>query len=163
MDAEEVRKQLREEVLLECQDELRALKRETLEKSDQELQTQSRRILIASMQRLASKPNTDLTASLVHLPNEDMKGRIIGREGRNIKAFEAATGVTLMIDESPQLVLLSSFDPVRREIARSALEALISDGRIHPASIEEFVKRAQDDIELITAQAGEEAVASLNI
>jgi ribonuclease Y len=92
-----------------------------------------------------------------------MKGRIIGREGRNIKAFEAATGVTLMIDESPQLVLLSSFDPVRREIARSALEALISDGRIHPASIEEFVKRAQDDIELITAQAGEEAVASLNI
>jgi len=163
MDGEEVRKQLREEVLLECQDELRALKRETLEKSDQELQTQSRRILIASMQRLASKPNTDLTASIVHLPSEEMKGRLIGREGRNIKSFEAATGVTLLIDESPQLVLLSSFDPVRREIARNALEALVKDGRIHPASIEEFVKRAQDEIDLSTTQAGEDAVAKLNI
>jgi len=92
-----------------------------------------------------------------------MKGRIIGREGRNIKAFEAATGVTLLIDESPQLVLLSSFDPVRREIARVALEALVQDGRIHPASIEEAVKRAQDEIELVTTQAGEDAVNKLNI
>ncbi len=115
------------------------------------------------MQRLASKPNTDLTASLVHLPSEDMKGRLIGREGRNIKSFEAATGVTLLIDESPQLVLLSSFDPVRREIARNALEALVKDGRIHPASIEEFVKRAQDEIDLATTQAGEDAVNKLNI
>jgi len=163
LDGEEVRKQLREEVLLECQDELRAMRRETLEKSEQELQTQSRRILIASMQRLASKPNTDLTASLVHLPSEDMKGRLIGREGRNIKSFEAATGVTLLIDESPQLVLLSSFDPVRREIARNALEALVKDGRIHPASIEEYVKRAQDEIDLTTTEAGEDAVTRLNI
>ena len=163
LDGEAVRKQLRDEVLLECQDELRALRRETLEKSEQELQTQSRRILVASIQRLASKPNTDLTASLVHLPSEDMKGRLIGREGRNIKAFEAATGVTLLIDESPQLVLLSSFDPVRREIARNALEALVRDGRIHPASIEEFVKRAQDEIDLSTTQAGEDAVGRLNI
>ena len=115
------------------------------------------------MQRIASKPNNDLTATLVHLPTEDMKGRIIGREGRNIKAFESATGVTLMIDESPQLVLLSSFDPVRREVARSALEALVKDGRIHPASIEEFVKRAQEEIDLVTTQAGEDAVTKLNI
>ena len=150
-------------MLLECQDELRAMRRDMLEKSEQELQTQSRRILIASMQRLASKPNTDLTASLVHLPSEDMKGRLIGREGRNIKSFEAATGVTLLIDESPQLVLLSSFDPVRREIARNALEALVKDGRIHPASIEEYVKRAQDEIDLSTTQAGEDAVNKLNV
>jgi ribonuclease Y len=163
MDAEEIRRQLREEVLLECQDELRALRRATLEKSEQELQTEARRILIASMQRIASKPSNDLTATIVQLPNEDMKGRIIGREGRNIKAFESATGVTLLIDESPQMVLLSSFDPVRREIARSALEALIKDGRIHPASIEEFVKRAKDEIDLVTTQAGEDAVAKLNI
>ena len=163
MDAEEIKKQLREEVLLECQDELRALRRETMEKSEQELQNQARRVLIASIQRLANKPNSDLTATLVHLPSEEMKGRIIGREGRNIKAFEAATGVTLLIDESPQLVLLSSFEPVRREIARSALEALVKDGRIHPASIEEFVKRAQDEIDLVTTQAGEDAVAQLNI
>ena len=163
LDAEEVKKQLREEVLLECQDELRALRRETLEKSEQEIQGRANRILIAAMQRLAGKPNADLTATLVHLPTEEMKGRIIGREGRNIKAFEAATGVTLLIDESPQLVLLSSFDPVRREVARTALEALVKDGRIHPASIEEFVKRSQEEIDLVTAQAGEEAVAGLNI
>jgi ribonuclease Y len=163
MDAEEIKRQLREEVLLECQDEFRALRREMLEKSEQELQTEARRMIIAAMQRIASKPNNDLTATLVHLPSEDMKGRIIGREGRNIKAFEAATGVTLLIDESPQLVLLSSFDPVRREIARTALEALIKDGRIHPASIEEFVRRAQDEIGLAATQAGEDAVTKLNI
>jgi len=163
MDADGIKRELREEVLLECQDELRLLRRETLEKGDQEMQSTARRILVAAMQRLASRPNNDLTATLVHLPNEEMKGRIIGREGRNIKAFEAATGVTLMIDESPQLVLLSSFDPVRREVARSALEALILDGRIHPASIEEFVRRAQEEIDLVTAAAGEAAVAKLNI
>jgi len=132
-------------------------------KSEQELQTEARRILIASMQRIASKPNNDLTATLVPLPTEEMKGRIIGREGRNIKAFEAATGVTLLIDESPQLVLLSSFDPVRREIARTALDALVKDGRIHPSSIEEFVQRARDEIDLVTTQAGEDAVTKLNI
>ncbi|MBC7369184.1 MAG: ribonuclease Y [Undibacterium sp.] len=163
MDAEEIRRALREEVVLECQDELRALRRQTLEKSEQELQTEARRILIASMQRIASKPNNDLTATLVPLPSEEMKGRIIGREGRNIKSFEAATGVTLLIDESPQLVLLSSFDPVRREIARSALDALVKDGRIHPASIEEFVQRAREEIDLVTTQAGEDAVTKLNI
>ena len=163
MDAEEIRRALREEVMLECQDELRALRRQTLEKSEQELQTEARRILIASMQRIASKPNNDLTATLVPLPSEEMKGRIIGREGRNIKSFEAATGVTLLIDESPQLVLLSSFDPVRREIARSALDALVKDGRIHPASIEEFVQRAREEIDLVTTQAGEDAVTKLNI
>lgn len=163
MDAEEIKRQLKEEVLLECQDEMRALRRETLEKTDQDLHNESRRILIAAMQRIASKPNSDLTATLVHLPSEEMKGRIIGREGRNIKAFEAATGVTLLIDESPQLVLLSSFDPVRREIARVALEGLVRDGRIHPASIEEYVKRAQEEIDLVTTQAGEDAVNKLNI
>ncbi len=163
MDAEEIRRALREEVMLECQDELRALKRETLEKSEQELQTSARRIVVAAMQRIASKPNNDLTSTLVQLPSEEMKGRIIGREGRNIKAFEAATGVTVLIDESPQMVLLSSFDPMRREVARVALEALVKDGRIHPATIEEFVKRAQEEIDLTTIQAGEDAVAQLNI
>ncbi len=163
LDAEEIRKQLREEVLLECNDELRALRRATLEKSEQELQNEARRILIASMQRIASKPNNDLTATIVALPSEEMKGRIIGREGRNIKAFESATGVTLLIDESPQMVLISSFDPVRREVARAALDALIKDGRIHPASIEEFVKRAAEDVDLVTTQAGEDAVTKLNI
>jgi ribonucrease Y len=163
MDAEEIKKALREEVLLECQDELRVMRRETLDRSEQDLQNESKRILIAAMQRLASKPNNDITATIVHLPSEEMKGRIIGREGRNIKAFEAATGVTLLIDESPQLVLISSFDPVRREVARAALDALIKDGRIHPATIEEFVKRAQEEIDLSTQQAGEDAVQRLGV
>ena len=163
MDAEEIRRALREEVTLECQDELRSMRRQMIEKSEQELQNDARRILIAAMQRIASKPNNDLTATLVPLPSEEMKGRIIGREGRNIKSFEAATGVTLLIDESPQLVLISSFDPIRREIARSALDALVKDGRIHPASIEEFVLRAREEIDLVTTQAGEDAVTKLNI
>ena len=163
MDAEELRRALREEVTLECQDELRALRRDQLEKSEQELHTEGRRVLIAAMQRLTARPGFDLTATIVPLPSEEMKGRIIGREGRNIKAFEAATGVTVLIDESPQSVLISSFDPVRREVARAALDALVKDGRIHPATIEECVKRAQEDMGLLTAQAGADAVARLGL
>jgi len=163
MDAEEIKTALREEIMLECQDEMRALRRETLEKSESELEREAQRTLIATMQRLAIKPNHDLTATIVHLPSEEMKGRIIGREGRNIKAFESATGVTVLIDESPQTVLISSFDPVRREVARSAMEALVVDGRIHPATIEDFVKRAQDEIGSNATQAGEDAVNRLNI
>ena len=163
MDAEEVKKHLREELQLECQDELRALRRDILDRSEQDIQNQAKRILLASMQRLASQPNNDVTATIVSLPGDDMKGRIIGREGRNIKAFEAVTGVTLLIDESPQTVLISSFDPVRREIARVALENLIKDGRIHPATIEEFVKRAEEEMNVTLTQAGEDAVTRLKI
>ena len=163
MDAAEIKQALREEVLLECQDELRHLRRETLERSERELEMESRRILVTVMQRLASRPNADITATTVPLPNEEMKGRIIGREGRNIKAFEQATGVTLLIDETPLMALVSSFDPVRREIARIALDALVKDGRIHPASIEEFVARAAGEINVHVQQAGEEAVVRLGI
>jgi ribonuclease Y len=163
MDAAEIKQALRDEVLLECQDELRALRQETLEKSEQELQRDAQRILMATMQRLAGRPNNDITATIVQLPSEEMKGRIIGREGRNIKAFEAATGVTLLVDESPQMVLISSFDPVRREIAKLALEGLVKDGRIHPSSIEESVVRAKEEIRLNVMQAGEEAVQRLQV
>ena len=163
MDAEEIRRALREEVMLECQDELRVLRRETMEKSELELEREAQRILVTAMQRLANKPNNDFTATIVQLPSEEIKGRIIGREGRNIKSFEAATGVTLLVDESPQTVLISSFDPVRRQVAHSALLALVKDGRIHPATIEEFVKRAQDEVEVNATQAGEDAVTKLNI
>jgi len=163
MDAEEIKRALREEVMIECQDELRALRRQTMEKSEQELQRDAQRILITTMQRMASRPNNDITATIVHLPTEEMKGRIIGREGRNIKSFESTTGVTLLIDETPQMVLISSFDPVRREIARLALEGLVKDGRIHPASIEEFVTRARVEVETNVVQAGEDAVQRLAI
>ena len=163
MDAEEIKRALREEVQLECQDELRALKREMLDRSEQDLNNEAKRILITAMQRLTSKPNNDITATIVQLPGEEMKGRLIGREGRNIKCFEATTGVTLLIDESPQMVLISSFDPVRREIARITLEGLVKDGRIHPASIEEFYARAKEDVELNVQQSGEDAVQKLGI
>jgi ribonucrease Y len=163
LDGEEIRKQLRDEVTFECQEELRALRKELLERSEQDIVQEGKRILVAAMQRLASKPNNDITATIVQLPSEEMKGRIIGREGRNIKSFEAATGTTLLIDESPQMVLISSFDPVRREIAKLALEALLKDGRIHPASIEEFVNRARQDMDLNVASIGEEAVDRLKI
>ncbi len=163
MDGAEIKKALREEVMLECQDEIRSLRRENLEKSAQELQHEAHRILVATMQRLAGRPNNDITATIVQLPSEEMKGRIIGREGRNIKAFEAATGVTLLIDESPQMVLISSFDPMRREIAKQALENLLKDGRIHPSSIEEFVNRAREEVRFNVVAAGEEAVQRLQI
>lgn len=163
MDAEEIKRALREEVSLECQDELRALRHQILDRSEQDLNNEAKRILITAMQRLASKPNNDITATIVQLPSEEMKGRIIGREGRNIKSFEATTGVTLLIDESPQMVLISSFDPVRREIARITLEGLVKDGRIHPASIEDFYARAKEDVELNVQQSGEDAVQKLGI
>jgi ribonuclease Y len=163
MDAEEIRKALREEVQLECQDELRALRRQILDRSEQDLQAEAKRILVTTMQRMSSRPNNDVTATIVSLPTEEMKGRIIGREGRNIKAFEAATGVTLLIDESPQMVLVSSFDPVRREVARVALDALVKDGRIHPASIEEAVKTASAELEVNLQRDGEQAVQRLGI
>jgi ribonuclease Y len=163
MDADEIKRALREEVQLECQDELRALKHQILDRSEQDLSNEAKRVLITAMQRLASKPNNDITATIVQLPSEEMKGRIIGREGRNIKSFEATTGVTLLIDESPQMVLISSFDPVRREIARITLEGLVKDGRIHPASIEEFYARAKEDVELNVQQSGEDAVQKLGI
>jgi ribonuclease Y len=163
MDADEIKLALREEVQLECQDELRAMRHQILDRSEQDLSNEAKRILITAMQRLASKPNNDITATIVQLPSEEMKGRIIGREGRNIKSFEAVTGVTLLIDESPQMVLISSFDPVRREIARIALEGLVKDGRIHPASIEEFYQRAKEDVEMNVQQSGEDAVQKLGI
>jgi ribonuclease Y len=163
MDAQKIEQALREEVQIECQDELRVLRRQTLERSEQDLNNEARRVLISAMQRLSTRPNNDLTATIVQLPTEEMKGRIIGREGRNIKSFEASTGVTLLIDESPQMVLISSFDPVRREVARVALEGLVQDGRIHPASIEEFVQRARDEIDLNVQQAGEDAVSTLSV
>ncbi|MDR1789148.1 MAG: ribonuclease Y [Opitutaceae bacterium] len=163
LDAAEIERSLRDEIRAGCADELRALRREILDRSEQDTLDQARRILITSMQRLSTKPNNDITATIVQLPNEEMKGRLIGREGRNIKAFESETGVTLLIDETPQMALISSFDPVRREIARVALENLVKDGRVHPASIENFVREARAEVDLAIGQAGGDAVQKLGI
>src|SRR5579863_4867736 len=110
----------------------------------EEAAAQSREILIAAMQRQASEQSGEASVSVVHLPSDDLKGRIIGREGRNIRALEAATGVDVIVDDTPEAIVLSSFDPVRREVARATLERLFSDGRIHPARIEEMVVKARN-------------------
>ena len=121
------------------------------------------RVLVDSMQRLATTPMHDVTATIVPIPNEAMKGRIIGREGRNIKSFESATGTTLLIDETPDSVLISSFDPVRREVARVALLRLVKDGRIHPTSIEEAVREAGEQIRQSVIEFGEDAVRKTRV
>ena len=121
----------------------------------------ARKIISLSIQRLASEQVSEATVSVVALPNDEMKGRIIGREGRNIRAIENATGVDLIIDDTPEAITLSSFEPVRREIARVALEKLISDGRIHPARIEEMIDKARREVNSKIKQAGERAVLDI--
>ncbi len=123
----------------------------------------ARRILATVIQRLASEQTTESVVCVVHLPGEDMKGRIIGREGRNIRAFEHTTGVNLIIDDTPEAVLLSCFDPVRREVGRLTLEALVADGRIHPSRIEEMHERATGEVEESCRRAGEDAVVEFGI
>jgi ribonuclease Y len=134
---------------------------ETKLKEDADLKAQE--ILALAIQRSASEIVAETTVSVVPLPNDEMKGRLIGREGRNIRALEQATGVDLIIDDTPEAVTISSFDPVRREIARVALNRLIQDGRIHPARIEEMAAKAKQEVEADIQKAGEQAVMQLGI
>lgn len=155
---EQAQDALKQEVQRTCADELRHLKQEILSTGEANVREEARRILIDAMQRLATTPMHDITATIVPIPNDAMKGRLIGREGRNIKSFESATGVTLLIDETPDSVLVSSFDPIRREIARIALIHLVKDGRIHPASIEEAVTHASEQVKQSVIEFGEDAL-----
>ena len=123
----------------------------------------SQEIILTAMQRYASAHTADSTTSTVDIPNDEMKGRIIGREGRNIRAFEKATGVDVIIDDTPGVVIVSGFDPVRREVARQSLDKLIADGRIHPSRIEELVAETEKELEKFIRRKGQEAAEEVNI
>ncbi|MCB0256563.1 MAG: ribonuclease Y, partial [Anaerolineae bacterium] len=123
-----------------------------------EADRRARKLIIMAIQRLASETVAETTVSSVPIPSDDMKGRIIGRQGRNIRAIEAATGVDLVVDDTPEAVTISSFDPVRREVARLTLTRLVADGRIHPARVEKEVKKAQQEVDQTMWEAGEQAL-----
>jgi len=163
MTAEQARNELTSQIRADARREsssyLRKVQEETREESDREAQ----RLMIESLQRFSSAQVVDPTTTVVQLPNEEMKGRIIGREGRNIRSLEMATGIDLLVDDTPQAILLSCFDPVRREIARLSIEKLIEDGRIHPARVEEVVEKTRHEFDLHVMQEGETAAFELGI
>jgi ribonuclease Y len=157
MSAEDAKAVLLEAVREEAEHDAVKISRAIERAAREDAQDKARDIVITAMQRVAADHTAEHTVSVVHLPSDEMKGRIIGREGRNIRALEQATGVDLIIDDTPETVVLSGFDPVRREVARIAVTKLIADGRIHPGRIEEVVAKARAEVDLVMRQAGEQA------
>lgn len=148
---------------VEARQEAQVLSRRIIEKAKQESEEEARRIISLAIGRCAGDHSSEITATSVELKGGDIKGRIIGREGRNIRAFENATGMTVLIDDTPNAVVLSGFDPVRREIARESMARLVADGRIHPARIEEVVERVKSEIEERILKVAKEAVFQLGL
>lgn len=163
LSMEGAREILLENVEREVRHDAALLLRDIEAKTREEADKRARNIVSLAIQRCAADQVAETTVSVVPLPNDEMKGRIIGREGRNIRALETATGVDLIIDDTPEAVILSGFDPVRREVARIALEKLILDGRIHPARIEETVEKARKEVDAQIREAGEQAVLNTGI
>ncbi len=163
MTIDQAREVLLAEVEKEARQDMARVMREVEDEARETADVKARELIAMAMQRIASDQVAELTVSVVPLPNEEMKGRIIGRNGRNIRAFEQAAGVDIVVDDTPEAVTVSSFDPVRREIARRALEKLIVDGRIHPARIEKLLKDAGKEVEQIIKEAGEQAAYEANV
>ncbi len=163
MTREEAREHLLKEVEEEASHIIGLRIKELEEKAKREAEKRSREIVVSAIQRCAVDHTSEMSVSVVNLPSDEMKGRIIGREGRNIRAFETFTGVDLIVDDTPEAVTLSSFDPVRREVARISLEKLVLDGRIHPARIEEIIEKSQKEVEEMILDAGEEALLETGI
>ncbi len=160
---DEAKKQLTEEILDDVRHDVAIQVRNLEQQAKDEADMNAKKIISLAIQKCAADQASEITVSVVPLPNDDMKARIIGREGRNIRALENATGIELIIDDTPEVVILSGFDPVRREIARLSLERLINDGRIHPARIEETVEKVTREMDMQIKEAGESAVFEAGI
>ncbi len=163
MSSEDAKQVLLQEVEKEARQDMARLMREIEDKAKETAEAKARGYIAMAIQRVASDQVAEITVSTVPLPKEEMKGRIIGRNGRNIRAFEQAAGVDVVVDDTPEAVTVSSFDPVRREVARRAMERLIVDGRIHPARIEKLIKDAQKEVEKDIKDAGEQAAYEANV
>ena len=163
MNREEAKNVLLEKMLSDARTEAARQIMTVEEEAREEAERRARKIISVAVERLAGEFVSERTTAVIPLPSDDMKGRIIGREGRNIRAIEAATGVDLIVDDTPEAVLISSHSPIRREIARVGLGRLISDGRIHPGRIEEVVKKAEEEVEEAVREAGQRAVLELGI
>ena len=163
LSSEEAKKRLLSEIEKTLTSEKATLIREVENKAKEEANKNAKEIIGYAIQKCAADHTSETTVSIVSLPNDDMKGRIIGREGRNIKALETLTGIDLIIDDTPEAVVISGFDPLRREVAKIALEKLIEDGRIHPSKIEEMVEKAKEEVENTIKEEGERAVLETGV
>jgi ribonucrease Y len=163
MSRDEAKQTLLEEMTSEVKHEAARRVRQIEEEAKNDADRRAKKVVSLAIERLAGEFVAERTISLVHLPSDDMKGRLIGREGRNIRAIESATGVDLIIDDTPETVVISCHNPVRREVARTAVEKLISDGRIHPGRIEEVVRKAEKEVEEIVREAGQKALFEVGV
>lgn len=163
MTRDEAKQRLMDQMVEEARHDAARRIMQIEEEAREEAERRAKKVISIAVERLSGEFVAERTASVIHLPSDDMKGRIIGREGRNIRAIESATGVDIIIDETPEAVLISSHSPIRREIARVGLERLIADGRIHPSRIEEVVKKAEQEVEESVREAGQRAVLELGV
>ena len=163
LSREDAKKLLMENMINEAKTEAAQMLKEIHDQAKLEAKREAQKVIVQAIQRTASDHSVENTVSVLHIQNEEMKGRIIGREGRNIRAFEAATGVDVIVDDTPEAVILSGFDPFRREIARQSLEKLIADGRIHPARIEEVVEKTRKELEEEIVRTGEQALLEVGL
>jgi ribonuclease Y len=163
MDVEKAKDLLLKRLEDECEHEMSALIARKVEEANEAAEEKSREIINTAIQRFAAEQTCEISVATVEIPNDDMKGRIIGREGRNIRAFEKATGVDVIVDDTPGMIVVSGFNPIRREVARLSMERLIQDGRIHPSQIEKLVTQTKKDVNQKVLQLGKDAAVEANV